>query len=139
MSPLDSKHLTQFLKKIGPSIVRFAQSKAPMNSAQVYEESKEDPEQPTLRKTQSNELEQKLGFTATYQFSYSSDEESDEDDEAMIETSQANLIKNLKSDTFDQAGPPIFNPRNQGPGSLFGVPNQGIVIRVNPNGGLFNS
>jgi hypothetical protein len=42
---------------------------------------------PTLRKTQSYELEQKFGFIVTYQFGYSSDEESDEDDEAMIETS----------------------------------------------------
>ena len=46
-------------------------------------------------------------------FGYSSDEDP-EDDETVVETSQINLIKNLKSDTFDLAGPPIFNPRNQG-------------------------
>ena len=59
-------------------------------------------------------------------FGYSSDEDSEDDDEALVESSQANLIRNLKSDTFDLAGPPIFNPRNQGlqimPGG-FNLPN----------------
>jgi len=58
------------------------------------------------------DLERELGFATTQTFGYSSDEGS-EDDETVVETSQINLIKNLKSDTFDLAGPPIFNPRNQ--------------------------
>jgi hypothetical protein len=71
-------------------------------------------------------LERELGFTTTQMFGYSSDEDS-EDDETVVETSQINLIKNLKSDTFDLAGPPIFNPRNQGVHLLPGNFNQPIL------------
>ena len=67
-------------------------------------------------------MEREFGFSTSYQFGYSSDEDT-EDDETVVETSQTNLIKNLKSDTFDLAGPPIFNPRHQGLHSgLFGAP-----------------
>jgi len=52
-------------------------------------------------------LEQSLGFSRTFEFGYSSDEDSG-DEEEIIEQSQKNLIKNLKSDNFDAMGPPIY-------------------------------
>ena len=86
----------------------------------------------------SFDLERELGFSTTQMFGYSSDEDS-EDDETIVETSQINLIKNLKSDTFDLAGPPIFNPRNQGVHLFAGNFNPPMLQKVNSNGGLFNS
>ena len=86
----------------------------------------------------SFDLERELGFTTTQMFGYSSDEDS-EDDETVVETSQINLIKNLKSDTFDLAGPPVFNPRNQGVNPFQGNFNPPVLQRGNSNGGIFNT
>lgn len=68
MSPLEARKATLLLRKIGPSIVKFAETKAPVNEASAFEEeeTKEDIEQPKLLKTLSYELEQKLGFSLSY-------------------------------------------------------------------------
>jgi len=49
-----------------------------------------------------------MGFITTFEFGYSSDEDS-ADDENLVEESQKNLIKNLKSDNFDLMGIPIYS------------------------------
>ena len=115
MHPLQSKKFTQYMRRFGQTISKYFQTNPVQRSQNQFDEEVkgEIPEQ----LSENQKLELAMGFTPTFEFGFSSDEDSG-DEEAIIEESQKNLIKNLKSDNFDAMGPPIYNKHNNQVGYL---------------------